>query len=113
MGRRRRWGLSTCDCAAAYGADGRFLHSALSVLQGLSQGAGVRELVHQPQLHLSEGAGMCLQCGRNLSLNRPAYTTSAGPPHRDHKSVKQSFAIQAHNSAMMFVTDEISSGGTQ
>ena len=70
MGRGQGWGLSTCDCGAAHGRDGRVMHPALRVLQGLSEGAGVRELVHPCELHLSEGTWVCLQCARDLSLSR-------------------------------------------
>ena len=37
-----------------------WLHPPGAVLQGLLKGAGVWEQLHQPELFVSEGTGMCL-----------------------------------------------------
>jgi hypothetical protein len=36
------------------------LHPGFAVPQGLPEGAGVRELMDQLELHVSESAGVCL-----------------------------------------------------
>ena len=48
---------------AAHRDNGGVLHPPLRVLQGLPQGAGVRELVHPCELHLSEGAQLACNAG--------------------------------------------------